>query len=86
MEEWPEKKLLLKEENKQTHLVFAKRHVGDSPNIWKKVLWSDETKIYFLGHQGKRYVWLKPNTSHHPKNTTHVFHHWGLENWSELKE
>jgi transposase len=27
------KKPLFKEENKQTHLVFAKRHVGDSPNI-----------------------------------------------------
>jgi hypothetical protein len=27
------KKTLLKEKNKQTHLVFAKRHVGDSPNI-----------------------------------------------------
>ena len=26
-------------------LVFTKRHVGDSPNIWKKVLWSDETKM-----------------------------------------
>ena len=30
--------------NKQTCLVFAKRHVGDFPNIWKKVLWSDENK------------------------------------------
>ena len=39
------KKPLLKEKNKQTRLVFAKRHVGDSPNIWKKVLWSDETKM-----------------------------------------
>ena len=27
--------------------MFANRHVGDSPNIWKKVLWSDETKIEF---------------------------------------
>ena len=50
------KKALLKEKNKQTHLVFAKRYVGDSPNIWKKVLWSDETKIKLFGHQGKRYV------------------------------
>jgi hypothetical protein len=31
--------------NKQTPFVFTKRHVGDSPNTWKKVLWSDETKI-----------------------------------------
>jgi hypothetical protein len=32
----------LKGNKLQTRLVFAKRHdVGDSPNIWKKVLWSD---------------------------------------------
>ena len=30
------KKPLLKEKNKQTHLVFAKRHVGDSPNIRRR--------------------------------------------------
>jgi hypothetical protein len=48
--------------------VFAKGHVGDFPNIWKKVLWSDETKSEPYGHQGKRYVWRKLNTSHHPEN------------------
>ena len=48
--------------------MLAKRCVGDSPNIWKKVLWSDETKIELFGHQGKHYVWCKPNTSHHPEN------------------
>ena len=37
------KKPLLKERIKQTRLVFAKRHARDSPNIRKKVLWSDET-------------------------------------------
>ena len=49
--------------------MFTKMHVGDSPNIWKKVLWSDETKIELYGHLGKCYVWRKPNTSHHPENT-----------------
>ena len=46
--------------------MFAKRHVGDSPNKWKKALWSDETEIEMFGHQGKRNVWHKPNTSRHP--------------------
>ena len=49
--------------------------MGDSPNIWKKVLWSDKTKILLFGHQGKRYVWLKPNTSHHPENAIPML--WG---------
>uniref|UniRef100_A0AAZ3PQJ3 Transposase Tc1-like domain-containing protein n=1 Tax=Oncorhynchus tshawytscha TaxID=74940 RepID=A0AAZ3PQJ3_ONCTS len=39
------KKAIAYRKNKQTCLVFAKRHVGDSPNIRKKVLWSDETKM-----------------------------------------
>ena len=48
--------------------MVAKRHAGNSPNIWKYVLWSDVTKSELFGHQGKRYVWGKPNTSHHPEN------------------
>ena len=62
------KKPSLKEKKNQTYLLFTKRCVGDSPNIWKKVLWSDEIKIERFGHQETRYVWRKPNTSHHPKN------------------
>ena len=46
-------------------------------NIWKKVLWSDETKIELFGHHGKSYVWLKPNTSHHPENTIPTVKHGG---------
>jgi hypothetical protein len=65
-----QKEILLKEKNKVTLLVVAKRYVGYSPNIWKKVLWSD-------GQQGKRYVWCKPNTSHHPENTITTVKHGG---------
>ena len=71
------------------------RHVGDYPSTWKKVLWSDETKMLLFGHQGKHYVWRKHNTSHHSENTIptvkhgggsimwgDVFHLQGLGNWS----
>ena len=71
------KKPLLKEKNKQTNLVFAKMYVGDSANIWKKVLWSDETKIELFGHQGKRYIWSNPNTSHPPEYTIPIVKHGG---------
>ena len=64
---------LFNEENKQTRLVFAKKHVGESPNIWKKLLWSDETKIELFDH----HVWRKPNTSHHPENTISTVKHGG---------
>ena len=59
---------MLKEKNKQRRLVFAKRHVGDSPNIWKKVLWSDETKIELFGIKENSMSDAYP-TPHHPENT-----------------
>ena len=57
--------------------MFSKRHVGDSSKIWKKVLLSGETKIELFCHQGKHYVWRKPNTSHHPENTILTVNHGG---------
>lgn len=38
-------------------LEFAKRHVEDSDINWKKVVWSEETKILLFGHQIRHYVW-----------------------------
>lgn len=29
----------------EDHLQFATSHVEDTPNMWKKVLWSNVTKI-----------------------------------------
>jgi hypothetical protein len=57
-------------------------------------------KLSFLTRKWKRYVWHKPNTSHHPEDTIptmkhggasiiavgDVFYRQGLGNWSELKE
>ena len=71
------RKPLLSAKNKMARFEFAKRHVGDSQNVWRKVLWSDETKIELFGHQRKRYVWHKPNTLHHPKNTIPTVKHGG---------
>uniref|UniRef100_A0A8K9XU40 Tc1-like transposase DDE domain-containing protein n=1 Tax=Oncorhynchus mykiss TaxID=8022 RepID=A0A8K9XU40_ONCMY len=61
MEEWP----FLKDIHKNGCLKFATSHLGDTPNMWKKVLWSDETKIELFGNNAKRYVWRKSNTAEH---------------------
>uniref|UniRef100_W5NN98 Tc1-like transposase DDE domain-containing protein n=1 Tax=Lepisosteus oculatus TaxID=7918 RepID=W5NN98_LEPOC len=63
------RKPFLKDIHKKSRLKFATSHLGDTPNMWKKVLWSDETKIELFGHNAKRYVWRKSNTAHHPQHT-----------------
>ena len=45
--------------------------------MWQKVLWSDETKMELFGLNAKRYVWHKPNTAHHSKNTIPAVKHDG---------
>ena len=45
---------------------------------WKKVLWSDETKIEVFGLNAKHYVWQKANSAHHPDHnipTVNTFIH-----------
>ncbi len=39
---------LLKKSHVQAHLKFANEHLNDSEKAWKKVLWSDETKMSSL--------------------------------------
>ncbi|KAB5587380.1 Transposase [Ceratobasidium theobromae] len=45
--------------NIQARLAFAKRHQYWTLDDWKKVLWSDETKINRNGSDGKHWAWKK---------------------------
>ncbi|MGL4646725.1 MAG: hypothetical protein ACRCVL_06425, partial [Cetobacterium sp.] len=63
------RKPLLNESHKKSRLQFGTSHVEDTTSMWKKVLWTDETKIELFGQNSKRYVWQKPNTAHHPEHT-----------------
>ena len=45
--------------------------------MWKKVLWSDETKTELFGLHAKHYVWRKPNTAHQPEHTIPTVKHGG---------
>ena len=68
------RKTLLKEIHKKSRLQFAKSHVGDTANMWKKVLWLDKTKILLFGLKEKRYVCQKTN---HPEHTIPTVKHGG---------
>ena len=37
-------------------MEFAERHIEWTIENWKKVIWSDETKINCLGSNGMKYV------------------------------
>uniref|UniRef100_A0A3Q4I3F8 Tc1-like transposase DDE domain-containing protein n=1 Tax=Neolamprologus brichardi TaxID=32507 RepID=A0A3Q4I3F8_NEOBR len=63
------RKPLVTENHKKSSLQFATSHVGDTANMWKKVIWSDETKMELFGQNAKRYVWRKTNTAHHSEHT-----------------
>uniref|UniRef100_A0AAZ1XDH6 Transposase Tc1-like domain-containing protein n=1 Tax=Oreochromis aureus TaxID=47969 RepID=A0AAZ1XDH6_OREAU len=90
------RKPLLTENHKKSRLQFATSHVGDTANMWKKVLWSDETKMELFGQNAKRYVWRKL-TLHHSEHTIPTVKYgggsimlWGASlqqgqgSWSEL--
>lgn len=50
------KKPLISAKNKKARLEFAKTHENWAVEDWKKVFFSDETKINLFGNDGKRYV------------------------------
>jgi hypothetical protein len=47
---------------------YSPKGMWETPQTYGR-RYSGQIELNFIGHQGKRYVWCKPNTSHHPKNT-----------------
>jgi len=54
------KRPLLTKKHKRERLDFAMSHKDWTLEDWKKVVWSDETKINRLGSDGRKWVWKKP--------------------------
>ncbi|GFU58450.1 transposable element Tc1 transposase [Trichonephila clavipes] len=71
------KKLLIGKRNRVKRLKSAKEHILRPQQFWNEVIFSDESKFNIFGSHGRRMVWRKPNTSHHPKHTIPTVKHEG---------
>ena len=58
-------------------LKFAKSHLDDSEDDWRKVIWSDETKLELFGHNTTKTVWRRAGEAYKPRNTIPTVKHGG---------
>ena len=58
-------------------MAFAQQHGNWSVEDWKRVLWSDETKINRIGSDGKVYVWKQRGESISDRTTLPTVKHGG---------
>lgn len=54
------KRAFLSPRHKQERLDFAYSHQYWTVDDWKRVIWSDESKINRFGSDGRKWVWKKP--------------------------
>ena len=55
----PRKTPLLQKRHLQARLKYAKDNLEKDYAYWRRVLWSDETKLELSGHRDVAYVWRK---------------------------
>src|SRR6266567_5088026 len=68
---------MLKGSHHQQHLKFAQYHQSWTVEDWKRVLWTDETKINRIGSDGKVYVWKQRGEPVSDRATTPTVKHGG---------
>lgn len=80
------KKPLLSKKNIKARLSFARRHLFEKTEFWKRVLFTDETKINRIGPDGKTYVHREKNQETNPRYTKSTVKHGGgnLKVWGSL--
>ena len=61
---------LLKKVHRLEHLKFARYHENWTVEDWKRILWSDETKINRIGSDGRAYTWKKKGEPLSDRTTT----------------
>src|SRR5882762_2170840 len=84
------KRPLLKEAHRLECLKFARYHENWTVEDWKRILWSDETKINRIGSDGRAYTWKKKGEPLCERTTTPTVKHgggnnlmvWGCMGWN----
>jgi len=71
----PRKKPFLNAAQRQKRLKWAKDHANWTPEQWRHVLCSDETRISIFGSDGVRYVRRRPGEDCIPECTTATMKH-----------
>ena len=86
----PRKKPFLNVLQRKKRLQWAKEHVSWTHEQWKKVIWSDETRISIFGSDGVFYVRRRPGEECLPECLTPTMKHpvtvmiWGCMSWSGI--
>ncbi len=81
---------MLKGSHHERRLQFAQYHRNWTVEDWKRVLWTDETKINRIGSDGKVYVWKQQGEPVSDQTTTPTVKHgggnnlmvWGCMGWN----
>ena len=82
------KKPFVRSQNRKKRIDFCKKYGSKNIDFWKKVLWSDETKVNLFGSDGKNYVRRPKNQEINPRYTIKTVKHggcslmaWGAFSW-----
>lgn len=62
------KKPTISQKNRKERLAFAKSHKDWTVEDWKRVIFSDETKINRFGSDGRNWTWRRDGESLQPKD------------------
>jgi transposase len=78
------KKPYLSPKNVKERLAWARAHVDWTLDDWRRVVWSDETKINRFGSDGHRYAWKRDYEQLQPKHVQQTVKHGGgsIKLWS----
>lgn len=73
----PRKKPFVSAKNKLKRLEFARKNLNQPERFWKRILWTDETKINLFGSDGHQKVWRRSGEALQSKNLRPTVKHGG---------